>query len=97
MNPGDYLLFVLSLMLATMSLLLNGGAMNGIGPALLATAGGGWYLGMQWLRHRNWLRYKDSDFILGTQHLAISGWLGWSIAIFAAMFWIMRTLNVRPH
>lgn len=94
MNPGDYLLFVLSLMLATMSLLLNGGTANGIGPALLATAGGGWNLGMQWLRDRNWRRHKDSDFVPGTQHLAIAGWLGWSLAIFPALIWTARTLKV---
>ncbi len=96
MNPGDILLVLLSLALATMSPLAQGWTVNGIGPALLATAGGGWYLAMQWLRHRNWLRHKDSDFIPGTQHLAISGWLGWSIAIFPALIWIARTLKVPP-
>jgi hypothetical protein len=87
MNPGDFLLLFLSLGFAFMSLLVHGFTPNGIGPALLATAGGFWQLWMQWLRHRSWLRHKDSDFIPGTQHLAIAAWLGWSLATFAAVIW----------
>jgi hypothetical protein len=87
MNPGDCLLLFLSLGFAFMSLLVHGFTPNGVGPALLATAGGIWQLWMQWLRHRTWLRHKDTGFAPGTQHLAIAAWLGWSIAAFAAVTW----------
>jgi hypothetical protein len=53
MNPGDFLLLLLSLALAGISLLSHGWTLNGIGPALLSTAGGFWQLWMQWLRHRS--------------------------------------------
>lgn len=91
MNPGDFLLLLLSLGLAGMALLANGWTVHGIGPAVLAVAGGVWQLGMQWLRHKNWLKHRDSDFVPGTQHLAISGWLGWSLATYAALTWIYVT------
>lgn len=87
MNPSDFLLLFLSLGFAIMSLLVHGFTPNGVGPALLAAAGGLWQLGMQWLRHRSWLRHRDSDFIPGTQHLAIAAWLGWSLATWVALIW----------
>ena len=97
MNPGDLLLLFLSLAFAGLSLVAHGWTLNGVGPALLATAGGFWQLWMQWLRHRSWLRHKDSGFAPGTQHLAISAWLGWSLGVFAAVIWAMLTLKeLRP-
>lgn len=93
MNPSDFILLLLSLGFAVLSLLAHGWTLNGVGPALLATTGGIWQLWMQWLRHRNWLRHRDSDFIPGTQHLAISAWLGWSLAVCAAVIWAMLTLK----
>lgn len=87
MNPTDFFLLFLSLALAIMSLLAHGFTPNGVGPALLATAGGVWQLWMQWLRHRSWLRRGNSDFVPGTQHLAIAAWLGWSLLTFAAVIW----------
>src|SRR5690242_5864241 len=97
MNPGDYLLLLISLGCAAVSLLAHGWTLNGIGPALLSTAGGFWQLWMQWLRHRSWLRHKESGFAPGTQHLAISAWLGWSLTAFAALIWAMLTLKeLRP-
>lgn len=97
MNPDEYLKLLLSLAFAMISLLAHGWTVNGIGPAPLSTAGGFWQLWMQWLRHRSYLRHKDSDFIPGTQHLAISGWLGWSLATFTAVIWGMLTLkDLRP-
>lgn len=97
MNPGDYLLLLLPLGFAAVSLLAHGWTLNGIGPAVLSTAGGFWQLWMQWLRHRSWLRHKDSGFAPGTQHLAISAWLGWSLTAFAALIWGMLTLKeLRP-
>lgn len=93
MNPGDFILLLLSLAFAALSLLAHGWTLNGIGPALLSTAGGFWQLWMQWLRHRSWLRHKDEGFAPGTQHLAISAWLGWSLAVFAAVSWAMLTLK----
>jgi hypothetical protein len=93
MNPGDFLLLFLSLGFALMSLLAQGFTLNGIGPVLLATIGGFWQLWMQWLRHRSWLRHKDSDFVLGTQHLAVSAWLGWSLATITAVIWAVAALR----
>ena len=93
MNPGDFILLFLSLALAAVSLVAHGWTVNGIGPALLSTAGGLWQLWMQWLRHKSWLRHKDSGFAPGTQHLAISAWLGWSMAIFAALIWTSLALS----
>jgi hypothetical protein len=97
MNPGDLLLLLLSLAFAGLCLLAHGWTLNGVGPAMLATAGGFWQHWMQWLRHRSWLRHKDSGFAPGTQHLAISAWLGWSLAVFVAVIWAMMTLEeLRP-
>lgn len=93
MSPGDLLLLLLPLAFAGICLLAHGWSWNGIGPALLATVGGVWNLWMQWLRHRNWLRHKDSDFIPGTQHLAISAWLGWSLGVYAALIWAILTMK----
>jgi hypothetical protein len=93
MNPSDFLLLFLSLGFAALSLLAHGWTLNGVGPALLATAGGIWQLWMQWLRHRSWLRHRDSGFVPGTQHLALSAWLGWSLAIGAAITWAMLTMK----
>ena len=97
MNPGDLLLLLLSVGFAVMCLLAHGWTLNGIGPALLSTVGGIWQLWMQWLRHRSYLRHKDEDFIPGTQHLAISAWLGWSLTALAALIWAMLTMKeLRP-
>ncbi len=93
MNPGDFILLLLTLAFTGLSLLAHGWTLNSIGPALLSTAGGFWQLWMQWLRHRSWLRHRDSGFAPGTQHLAISAWLGWSLGVFAAVIWAMLTLK----
>lgn len=93
MNPGDFILLFLSLAFAALNLLLHGWKLNGIGPALLSTAGGFWQLWLQWLRHRSWLRCRHSGFAPGTQHLAISAWLGWSLASFVALVWAGITLK----
>ncbi|MBX3401035.1 MAG: hypothetical protein KF873_20060 [Gemmataceae bacterium] len=93
MNPGDFILLFLSLAFAALNLCVQGWTLNGIGPALLSTAGGFWQLWMQWLRHRSYLRHQDEDFIPGTQHLAISAWLGWSLATFVALIWAGLALN----
>ena len=93
MNPGDFILLFLSLAFAAVSLVAYGWTLNGIGPALLSTAGGFWQLWMQRLRHRSWLHHKDDGFAPGTQHLAISAWLGWSLGILAAIIWAMMALN----
>ena len=93
MNPSDLILLVLSLSLAAISLLAHGWTANGVGPAVLATAGGLWQLWMQWLRHRSWLRHRECDFVPGTQHLAISAWLGWSLATLAAVIWAVVAIR----
>lgn len=89
MNPSDFILLSLSLVFAAISLLAHGWTLNGVGPALLASAGGFWQLWMQWLRHRSWLRHRESGFAPGTQHLAILACLGWSLATVAAVTWAM--------
>jgi len=91
MNPSDLILLVLSLGFAALSLLAHGWTMNGVGPAVLAAAGGVWQLWMQWLRHRSWLCHREVGFVPGTQHLAISAWLGWSLATLAAVIWAVAT------
>jgi hypothetical protein len=93
MNPTDFILLFLSLAFAALSLLAHGWTLNGVGPALLATAGGFWQLWMQWLRHQSWLRHQESGFAPGTQHLATSAWLGWLVGIGAAMIWSMLTMK----
>jgi hypothetical protein len=97
MNPGDFILLLLSLAFAALNLFAHGWMVNGIDPALLCTAGGFWQLWMQWLRHRSWLRHKEEGFAPGTQHLAISACLGWSLGVFAAVIWTIMTLKeLRP-
>jgi lysylphosphatidylglycerol synthetase-like protein (DUF2156 family) len=93
MNPCDFILLLLSLGFAVISLLVHGWTLNGTGPVLLCTAGGFWQIWMQWLRHQSYLRHKNEDFIPGTQHLAISAWLGWSLTTFAALIWSFLTLK----
>lgn len=95
MNPGDYILLLLSVAFAAVILLAHGWTLNGIGPVLLCTAGGFWQFWMQWLRHRSWLRHKEAGFVPGTQHLAISAWLGWSLATLAALIWATLTFKGR--
>ena len=97
MNPSDFILFFLSLSFAAVSLLAQGWTLNGIGPAILAIVGGIWQLWMQWLRHQSWLRHREAGFAPGTQHLALSAWLGWALATFAAVIWAMLTIKeLRP-
>jgi len=87
MNPADFILLFLSLAFAALSLLSHGWTLSGVGPAILATAGGVWQLWMQWLRHRSWLQNRDSGFAPGTQHLAMLAALGWFLASGAAVGW----------
>jgi hypothetical protein len=47
MNPSDFILLILSLGFAPLSLLAHGWTLNGIGPAALSTAAGIWQLWMQ--------------------------------------------------
>ena len=42
---------------------------------------------MQWLRHRSWLRHRDSEFAPGTQHLALLAAIGWLLCIVGACIW----------
>jgi hypothetical protein len=97
MNPGDVLMLLMSLALAGMVLFTHGWSLTGMALAVFALAGGLWNLWMQQLRHRVWLQHKDSEFVPGTQHLAISGWLGWSIATYTAMACIwLKLRELRP-
>jgi hypothetical protein len=87
MNPTDFILLLTALGYAALAILVHGWTWNGVGPAVLATAGGLWQLGMQWLRHRSWLRHRDSGFAPGTQHLALAAAAGWGLGIVGAVIW----------
>jgi hypothetical protein len=89
MNPTDFILVLMSLSCATISIVAQGWTLNGVGPALLATAGGFWQLWMQWVRHRSWVQHRDSGFAPGTQHLALSAAVGWFLGTVGAMTWVI--------
>lgn len=96
MNPTDFFLLLLSLLMAAASLAIGGWTFNGIGPAVLSSAGGFWQLSMQWLRHRSWLRHRESGFAPGTQCLALAAALGWFVVIVGAGLWLMAA-NPAPQ
>lgn len=93
MNPMDFALLILSIAVAAIGVFLAGWTLQGIGPAILAIMGGVWHFWMQWLRHRSWLRHRESGFAPGTQHLAISATVGFFLALTGALIWILATLN----
>lgn len=95
MNPGDWILVVLPLLLSALALLLHGWTLAGIGPATLLTAGAVWYAGFQHLRHRSWLKHRDEEFVPGTQGLAMTAMVGWGLAAFTATAWLWTTLPRR--
>lgn len=47
MNPGDFILLLLSLAFAAVNLFAHGWTLNGVGAAVLSTAGAFWQLWMQ--------------------------------------------------
>ena len=94
MNPMDFILLIVSVAVAVMSVALQGWTIHGIGPAIFSLAGGIWQFWMQWLRHRSWLRHRDSGFAPGTQHLALSAAVGWFVGMVGAMIWLLAT---RPN
>ena len=85
----DFFLLLLSLLVAAVSLALNGLTLRGVGPAFLACAGGFWLLWMQWLRYVSWLRHRDSGFAPGTQHLALLATFGWFLGTVSAIIWTL--------
>lgn len=87
MNPTDFILLFFSVAVAAVSLLAHGWSLNGAGPALLASVGGMWQLRMQHIRHRSWLRHRDSGFAPGTQHLALAAPVGWYLGTVGAAIW----------
>jgi hypothetical protein len=91
MNPTDFMLLIVSLVVAIISIATNGWTSPGIGPAILSLAGGIWQFWMQWFRHRSWLRHRDSGFARGTQHLALSAAVGWFTGMIGAMIWLLAT------
>jgi hypothetical protein len=91
MHPMDFILLIVSVAMAVMSVLAHGWKLNGIGPAILVLAGGVWHFWMQWLRHRSWLRHRDSGFAPGTQRLALAAVVGWFLGIAGATIWIVAT------
>ena len=58
MNPMDFILLIVSITVAVLSVVAQGWTVQGIGPAIFSMAGGIWQCWMQWLRHRNWLRIE---------------------------------------
>jgi hypothetical protein len=91
----DFIVLIFSIAAAAMSVLAQGWSLNGIGPAILLIAGGVWQFWMQWLRHRSWLRHRDSGFAPGTQHLALAAAVGWLLGLTGATIWIVAT-RIRP-
>ncbi len=89
MNPTDFVLLFGCTVLAGASLVAHGWGVNGIGPAVLALAGGLWNVWMQWLRHRSWLRHRDSGFAPGTQHLSCLATLGFGVGVYGAVLWLL--------
>jgi hypothetical protein len=81
MNPIDFMLPLVCVAVAVMSVSFHCWTLNGIAPAILSTAGGFWQLWMQWLRHKSWLQHRNSGFVPGTQHLALSAAVGWFIGL----------------
>jgi hypothetical protein len=94
-HPMDFIVLIFSIAAAAMSVLAQGWSLNGIGPAILLIAGGVWQFWMQWLRHRSWLRHRDSGFAPGTQHLALAAAVGWLLGLTGATIWIVAT-RIRP-
>jgi hypothetical protein len=91
MHPMDFILLIVSVAAAVMSVLAQGWSLNGIGPAILLIAGGVWHFWMQWLRHRSWLRHRDSGFAPGTQHLTLAAAIGWLLGLTGPTIWIVAT------
>jgi hypothetical protein len=89
MNPTDFLLLLMSLGVAAGSIFVHGWTVDGIGPAGLILAGGLWHLWMQWLRHRSWVRHRDSGFAPGTQYLALSAIIGYGLGVTGALIWLL--------
>ena len=93
MIPSDFALLFLSLGIAALSLLAYG--WDGVGPAIIATAGGVWQLWLQWLRHRSWLRHRHLGFSPGTQHLASAAIYGWALAMIVGLIWAVVVFKTR--
>lgn len=87
MSPTDFFLLFVSLAFAAASIAVHGWTLNGIGPAMLATVGGFWQLGVQWLRHRSWLKHRDSGSAPSTEPLALSAAIGWMLGMLGALLW----------
>jgi len=95
MIPMDFILLIISIGMAVMSVVFQGWTLQGIGPAILSLVGGIWQLWMQWLRHRSWLHHRESGFAPGTQHLALTAAVGWFLCMAGATIWIVATRNIR--
>lgn len=88
MSPTDFFLLFVSLAFAAVSIAVRGWTLGGIGPALLATAGGIWQFWVQWLRRRSWLKHRDSETVLpSTEPLALSAAIGWMLGMGWALLW----------
>lgn len=97
---SSIVLLVLSLVFAVLALLAHGWTATGVGPAVLAVAGGLWQWGMEQLRDRSARQHRDSGFLPGTQHLALAGAVGWFVTGVVAAAWALAALRdkwpVRP-
>ena len=95
MNPTDFLILIVTWVLACCWVVAHGLTVNGIGPAALLLVGGTWNFWMQWLRHRSWLRHRDSGFAPGTQHLALLGGIGFLLCVSSATVWVILIARQR--
>jgi hypothetical protein len=97
MSPRPILFFAMSLLVAGLvaGLLVAGFGVeiNSVGPAALLVLGAGWQLWMEWLRDRLWLRYRNTGFVPGTQHLVLLGTLGCFACTLAAIMWLMLVVK----
>jgi hypothetical protein len=95
MNPTDFLILIVTWVLACCWILTQGLTLNGIGPAALLLVGGTWNFWIQWLRHRSWLDHRDSGFAPGTQPLALLGGIGFLFCVSSATVWVILIAGQR--
>jgi len=95
MNPTDFLVLIVTWVLACLSVVTHGLTPKGIGPAAFLFLGGSWNFWMQWLRHRSWQRHRDSGFAPGTQHLALLGSTGFLLCVSCACVWVFLIARQR--
>jgi hypothetical protein len=94
-NPTDYLILIVTGGLASLWVSALGLTLDGLGPAALVFGAGIWNFWMQWLRHRSWLRHRDSGFAPGTPHLALFAAIGFLLFMSCACIWAVLIARTR--